>query len=413
MFTPRFILQARIGLGFGCLLVCGAVQAADDVPPPQSVDTGRYLVGAQMCPLWRGAFHWKKIMPFPERQPLLGWYEEGNPEVTDWEIKWSLEHGLSFFMVCWYRAKANLGQRPIQAVHEHWIKQGLFHSRYGAQFKFAIMWTPHEQVACGVASERDLLENLLPYWRETFFRRPNYLVMDGCPLLFVFDVKKFVNDLGGEAATRVAVEKMRAACRAAGFKGLTILGQYCWGSPTNPNQQMKDIRLNYSFAYHWPTFARAPYLPPGQQPDAQQVMDGEEKCWQAQARGAVPNITTVSVGWDSTPWKGSQSKVQWRLSPAQFKVLCQRAKAHVDQEPSGGLESRMILIDNWNEYGEGHYISPTRQFGFSYLDAIRAVFATHAPAHVDVTPADIGRGPYEKLFLNDNEVEKVKSRRTK
>ena len=379
-------------------IAADAPKRADYVPPPKPVDTGRYMVGMQMCPLWRGEFHWKNIVPYPERKPLLGWYDEGDPEVTDWEIKWCLDHGVSFFMVCWYRAKANVGKQPVQTLYEHWIKQGLFNSRYGSQFKFAIMWTVNGSVAGGVDSERDLMENLMPYWIETFFRKPNYLVIDGCPVLSVFDVKKFVSELGGEAAAKAAIEKMRVACRAAGFKGLTILGQYCWGTPTNPNQQMKDLGIDYSFAYHWPTFARAPYMPPGQKPGTIQVMDGQEKCWQAQSKGALPNITTVSVGWDSTPWKSAYSKAQWRLTPDEFKTLCQRARVFVDQKLSKGLDSRMILIDNWNEYGEGHYIFPNRKYGFGYLDAIRNVFATNATAHKDVTPEDIGRGPYNKLF---------------
>ena len=65
----------------------------------------------------------------------------------------------------------------------------------------------------------------------------------------------------------------------------------------------------------------------------------------------------------------------------------------MDQKASTGLEQRMILIDNWNEYGEGHYIFPTHQFGFGYLDAIREVFATNAPGHRDVTPNLAGCGP--------------------
>lgn len=57
-----------------------------------------------------------------------------------------------------------------------------------------------------------------------------------------------------------------------------------------------------------------------------------------------------------------------------------------------------MLLDNWNEFGEGHYLFPTREFGFGYLDAVREVFAPGAAEHRDVTPDDLGRGPYDSQY---------------
>jgi hypothetical protein len=55
----------------------------------------------------------------------------------------------------------------------------------------------------------------------------------------------------------------------------------------------------------------------------------------------------------------------------------------------------MILLDNWNEWSEGHFIAPSRQHGFGYLDAVRNVFATEELDHVDLLPEDVGLGPYD------------------
>jgi len=116
------------------------------------------------------------------------------------------------------------------------------------------------------------------------------------------------------------------------------------------------------------------------------------------------------MGWDAEPWGFPFTRAQWRLTPDEFQDACRRAKALMDQRdrlhsstirnqpgdrrdtaPVGprdpaALESRMILIDSWNEYAEGHYISPTRQYGFGYLDAIRQVFARPSGQHVDAVP---------------------------
>ena len=98
------------------------------------------------------------------------------------------------------------------------------------------------------------------------------------------------------------------------------------------------------------------------------------------------------MGWDSAPWEFSCTRTQWRLTPAEFKTVCQRAKAVLDERRTGGLESRMLLIDNWNEYGEGHYVFPTQQYRFGYLDAIRDVFAPNALPYSDLVPNISGAG---------------------
>ena len=66
--------------------------------------------------------------------------------------------------------------------------------------------------------------------------------------------------------------------------------------------------------------------------------------------------------------------------------------------PEKSLSRRLLLLGTWNEWGEGHYIAPHRQYGFGHLDAVREVFSDAPAEHVDVTPRDVGLGPYDKLY---------------
>jgi hypothetical protein len=66
------------------------------VPEPKPV-RGPYEVGVYYFPGWTTANHWQPITPFPERRPMRGWYREGDPELADWQIKWAVEHGITFF----------------------------------------------------------------------------------------------------------------------------------------------------------------------------------------------------------------------------------------------------------------------------------------------------------------------------
>ncbi len=256
------------------------------IPPPKEVRTDPYRVGVFMCPLWKtGAINgkeWNAIVPFPERQPVLGWYDEGDPEVTDWEIKYLLEHGITFGITCWYRDKGNLGQ-PVKPWLGHWLHEGLFKSRYGDRFTFAIMWENIAKQACGLASEKDLLENLLPFWVENYFRRPNYLRVDGKPVLMIYGISRFIDELGGEEQAKAAVAKMRDDCRDRGFGGLTIVGEH-HVQPADHLLAMANIGIDGVASYHWPTFTGA--FP--REPNAEKLIAAQQCCWRELVKYSLP-----------------------------------------------------------------------------------------------------------------------------
>ena len=382
------------------LAACAAGSGpASRVPEPKPASTGRLLVGAIACPIWRQSPQrkaWNALEAYPERTPLLGYYDEGDPEVTDWEVKWALEHGIGLFVSCWYRAPETLG-KPARPIFGHWLHDGLFKSRAGGRIQFAILWENANSVACGVQSEQDLLENLLPFWIENYFRRPNYLREQGKPVLFIYRPEKLIADLGGPEPARAAIDAMRAACRKAGLKGLIVAGEHHGentGSGAEATAAMARLGMDYSYSYHWPTFTR--HMPPPDGRTQEALVQAQEACWRESAAGPLPHIVTASTGWDSRPWGGAFSKAAWSLQPPALEQLCLRARAFA--AGGTGLARRLVLLDNWNEFGEGHYLLPTRSAGFGPLDAVRRAFAPRAGAHQDTQPADLGLGPYDALY---------------
>ena len=360
-----------------------ATTAERYVPEPEPVST-EILIGAHNCPLWEADRPqiWDQVVKHPERTPALGFYSQENPEVADWETKWALEHGISFFVYCWYRDR--LGG-PVKMRHSSAMHEALFRSRYGDRMKFTIMWENQAKGRAGVANEADLMENLLPFWMENYFCRPNYLVLDNKPLLFIYRPEFLINDLGSVENVRAAFEKMRTACRAGGFDGLYLLGEYRGLNPQHL-EMMKQLGLDYTFAYCWPI--------PGN-PNPQQAIAAQLHYIETTRRLAIlPQVVTVSQGWSG--WRDEGTI--WKIPPAQFKELLEKAKAVIRTFPAEELGSRILLMDNWNEWGEGHYLAPHREFGFGYLDAIREVFSTALKEHVDLLPEDVGLGPYDQAY---------------
>lgn len=352
----------------------------DAVPPPRPVATD-ILVGAIHCPLWeeKRLDLWRGVLRHPERLPALGLYAQEHPQVAEWEAKWAREHGISFFVYCWYRA----GQGgAVRTRFGRGLHDGLFQSRVADTMPFAILWENQAQGVGGVADERDLLDNVVPYWIETFFKRPNYLTIDDKPVLFIYETESFIRDLGGVEPAVRAIEAMRAACRAAGFAGLTLIGEHRGFVPATLDR-MRDLGVDASFAYCW-------HLPGSPGPDA--AVAGQLAAIRAiRDRGVLPQVVTVSQGWSG--WHDEDTV--WAVPPDRFEQLLREAKEIVAEAPRDSLGSRMILLDNWNEWSEGHFIAPSRRYGFGYLDAVRNVFAKAPPEHVDLLPEDVGLGPYD------------------
>ena len=96
----------------------------------------QYQVGAYYFPGWPTLDKWKVLDPFPERMPLLGYYREGDPAVMDWQIKWAVEHGVSFFAFDWYWDR---GRRQL----EHALHDGYLHARFRRFLKFCLLWANH------------------------------------------------------------------------------------------------------------------------------------------------------------------------------------------------------------------------------------------------------------------------------
>lgn len=354
------------------------------IPPPHAVKTSM-LVGAINCPLWEADKFslWDQVLyKHPERVPALGFYAQENPEIADWETKWALEHGISFFTYCWYRDGQGgaIKTRFGSAIHD-----ALFKSKFADKFKFTIMWENQSRGTAGVADENDLMNNLLPYWMENYFKNPNYLKIDNKPLLFIYRPEFLVQDLSGVENVKNAFEKMRAACRVAGFDGLYILGEYRGLDPKH-FALMQQLGLDYTFAYVWPlNGSPAPEKAVSMQMDLMR---------QTQKISPIPQVLTVSQAWSGWRDEGSM----WKLPPNAWEKLLRGAKDFAATLPKNQLGSQMLLLDNWNEWSEGHYIAPYREYGFGYLDAVRRVFADAPENHTDLLPEDIGFGPYDTAF---------------
>ena len=338
------------------------------VPPPRPIRS-EYEIGVYYFPGWGRPESWRPIESFPERRPVLGFYREGLPEVADWHIKWAVEHGITFFCYDWYWRQGH--QRLNHALHD-----GFFQARYRNLLKFCLLWANH--FGPGEHSPEDN-EAVCRYWIENYFRRPDYFKVDGRPLLVIFSVHSMERDLGVEG-TRKAIELWHRLTEEAGVGKILVAG--C-GIPAQL-PRMVEMGFDAITGYNWPSCG----IGDRRWATFAEVASNYDRLWWRPLAnaGLLPVITPVSAGWDSRPWHGDRALVLSNCTPEAFQQHLADAKRFIEETG----QPKVLLIEAWNEWGEGSYCEPHKQYGFGHLEAIRRVFCPEAEQTIPFGPRDVG-----------------------
>jgi hypothetical protein len=259
------------------------------------------------------------------------------------------------------------------------IIKGLFHARYSHLKKFTIMCT--DEGACET-NPQDWRENIIPYWIEYFFKDSRYLKIDGKPVLSIYHLGNWLRMFGSVENCRQAIAVLREECKRAGFPGIIVLMEHR-GADRKVLQTMKAIGVDCCYAYTWGT------------PDVN--TQRQRNVAQRDAAAAVGSnmLPSISMGWDRQAWGVHDGG--W-VPVADYRDLARWTKSEfMPSLPADSLGRRIVMLANWNEFGEGHFLMPSTLAGFGYLDALREVF-TAGGSHEDTRPTDLQQRRFTVLF---------------
>ena len=367
------------------------------IPEPRPVKssveiTALYYPGTEHRPEWDMV-----EQTLPRVKPLLGWYDEGDPENVDWQIKWAVEHGISSFCVDWY------WNQGVQRL-DHWVK-AFYRARFRKHLKWYMMYANHNQP--GAHSTADQIA-VTRWWIDHYFKTPEYYTMDGKPVVVIWLWNNIDRDFIAEAArngeTLKPGEGVKRAfaisermAREAGLPGI------CWINMNNRWQhdaaetaRVKDMGFSAQMTYN--LGGRGPYW---MAPEARVEADvpqrssfdlmvaAAKRIWKnADVDPSIPFWPLLPTGWNDLPRSFQNAAVTSGRTPEKFRRVCADAKAFCAEK---GL--RRIVIAPLNEWQEGSYIEPNEEYGFAMYDALRDVFC-EKPAEgwpENLTPKDVGR----------------------
>lgn len=310
-------------------------------------------VGMLMYSMWREGFHfgWDRMSPYEERTPYMGYYTEGMAETADWETKWLAEHGVNFQIFTFSSVPREVDSPIKKPTRSQALIDGLLVGKY--KMDFCIMWsTPNEKTIRGLD---DFKNNLLPYWVETFFKNPNYLTIDNKLVVYSYGTDTIMNCLGGKENMETALTMMNDEAKKLGFDGVLFIQN----GKALPEDTVEKFDI-YRYSYAWGDSAD----------DGDAVINSITSIMEDSSDTRY--IPSVCQGFNTTPWRiGSVGF----MTPDEMNMMLGTIAQNSEKwQAMGNKMANTVTLTCWNEWGEGHFYSPSKLYGFDYVNAIRNAF---------------------------------------
>ena len=351
-------------------------------PPPPSPVKSSIDLCMYYFPGWDNDAKWDCIRRVaPIRKPLLGYYDESNPECVDWQIKWAVENGIHCFLVDWYWCKGH-------QILNHWF-DAYRKARYRDQLQVAIMWANHNPP--GSHSLEDW-RKVTREWIDNYFNLPSYYRIDGKPAVFLWDPSLIRTDLGSSEVVQSALEESQQMARQAGYEGITFVAMH---NHESPSQAQTLLEEGYAGATNYHEFGTATEAALSMtELRYSDVAASALETWSKRDAmcGKLTYYPVVDSGWDPRPWHGYKSMILRGRTPVLFGEMLKKAKAFADEK-----QKPFVVLGPANEWGEGSYLEPCTEYGFEMYEKVREIFGEGDPKTwpVNLGPADLGLGPYD------------------
>lgn len=329
-------------------------------------------------PLFKG--HYQPRFPAD-----LGYYDLRVPEVREQQAKLASTYGLHGFMYYnyWFGAGKQLLQRPLAEV----VKSGK------PDFPFCICWANEtwsgvwhgnpkkiliEQQYLGKQDYEAYFHEILPALSDE-----RYIKIDGKPIFGIYEPRN-VPDIN------VFVETFQRLALKNGFPGLYLLA-----SKLSNGQDPKEFGCDGVIASE---FSHLRYTDPKfkKQKKATDYIDFfiskirkngqlnfEERTrplvlsyktlidYLSYANKKAPNFDyypMVIPNWDNSSRSGNRSLIFKDSTPELWGRHLEDACLYYERNATINKEKQIVFVKSWNEWAEGNYLEPDRQFGLQYLE---------------------------------------------
>ena len=212
---------------------------------------------------------------------------------------------------------------------------------------------------------------MVDYWILNHFNQKIYYLIEGKPAVFIYSPTQLdqnAQKLGQSGQSLLA--RANSKVKEKGFQGIYFVA--VTNETPSDAVETKYLRQGYSAYTGWNYVTALGNYPIK---DYDHMVDTYIHIYNAASKtsGQLPYLIAASPGWDSRPWHGAKAVVRQNPTPEKFERMLIGAKKLLDRQKTS---PKILMVEAWNEFGEGAYIEPTKKWGMRYLETIQKVFGS-------------------------------------
>ena len=315
-------------------------------------------------------------------RPSWGYFDESDPQWSFREIELAADHGINVFMFDWYWYS---GVRLMEEA----LERGFLKAPNNQRLKFALMWANHDWADYFPApygkpwnswlplrhSEADL-NRVFDYCIEHYFREPNYWKVGGRLFFSIFQIDKFIRELGGPSAVKTLLGNLDRKLEQANLP--PVHWNAIQSGPPEVVSRWKEAGFHSIITSY--NINDSGKTSPNLTQEYNDLITMHKNVWASLKDAALPQCLIVTMGWDVTPrcehnvpWPFAKTSYPYthvvvNNTPEKFGRLCQAAVDYVANDPKHPFA---IFVNAWNEWTEGSYLLPEEKYGTAYLAALK------------------------------------------
>lgn len=302
----------------------------------------------------------------------LGFYDLRMPEIREAQASLAKEAGIEGFCYWhyWFGNGKQLLERPFNEVV----------NSKKPDFPFCLGWANHswykKRWANVAGKDQLLIEQTYPGTQDHIdhfysllkaFKDERYIKVDG-KLFFLIYLPLSIPDI------RKFISLWRNLAKKNGVNDFYFVGQSeegVIGSENLLEDGIDAVQDRGLFNIHHQKFISSKVMKRlmriAKMPTCYKYADAM-KCCNSGHDKKINHIPSIYTNYDHTPRSQHKGRVLTGANPDNFY---QHAKETLDLVKDKPRENQLVLLTSWNEWGEGNYMEPDREFGKGYIYALR------------------------------------------
>lgn len=295
----------------------------------------------------------------------FGYYTLDNSEILKKQVKLAKQHGIYGFCFYYYWFS---GKRLLEKPVDIYLKDK------SIDFPFCFCWANENWTRSWDGLKKNILmeqkysdddpEKFIKDIKK-YFDDKRYIRIDGKPLLLVYNPKEIPN-------YKNVVEKWRKTARDIGIGEIEIWSERDMAIDDISNIDFVDAEFDFAphaFSsermkinkYHNSNLYNCLF-------DYKKMVKDITYNFYKEFYSIKPFVFSCTMGWDNSPRRKNEFFSYYEYNPKSFyEWLCEIIRETRRRNPE---DKRFMLVNAWNEWGEGTYLEPDKKYGYTNINTL-------------------------------------------